>query len=1420
MIRAKTSILLLLFIVILLAHPAYGQRFSIPKVYQPPKTVPIPKSDTWQKTPIPSTTQPNIPGGTQWKGTGDMFGSGIFKGKPVEVPHFNYTPSIPGTGTISIPKITPTVPGFNPLTIPLATQQPGVVAQPGVTSPTAEAVQPVTSPPTGTPQPIPQKAAVQPPVWDEPDPKSSFEGPSSPQTGTTMVASNPIWDPDPPQIASTPQPSGQPPAPLPQVASKTPPPKYHPSFQPGLEKPRISEREVAILSDRPIVPGHTGPQGPEASIGAGETAGQGPSTLERRDLTQKPSKITSPSVPKTPGQSPSAPGAIASISRTPPNLPIWDTQPSASLENVPLSPTPPPQYELIRPPSSTSLTKESLEGLSPTPALSVPQPGLKTKTKHPKDKPGSRPETKEATIERLRKLNCEQIQTDLNKVQPQDSAPWNQMMREKGCFPIARIEGSSQPLAKPEQPRTWSKPAQLAKTPPPVSPLKPQSVLGKVSTSLIEQIELEEKTKELYKALGMNPPTSSWPKDTLDTISQGIGNQLKTDEAYVDKVGSIAGALSGYTGPGGFGDNSDSSVTSPSGYERPKTTNPAMLVKPPTKIEDRGKITDVEILDRITKPGLTQGEKDKVADKMSKGQELTEKERESLNPALQYAYLDGKVRSIDGDPTSSSKLLTHLDQTTRANLDAIDPSQAVNKWDGVSPPQNGQANDKGQIYSQNYGKWVDKQIFDMDKKIAINQEAQKQAGRILNEQAWNKYYQNKIDPKVYNAGQSMASVLMKDKILDKTKLYKDGLSADQVKIMENQINKAIAGGALPQDLKAIVQNHYKQFLNEQAAIKAEAEVDEYIADSYIQGSKMGIIALTSPLGVGGAAIGMGAFGYVGSQEGSIIGGLKEGLGYYVPGANSYQWYKDYQTGKATIKDLQKPLLFDLLTAVGLKGDIAAAKQGNLFGGLMATAKTAKSGQALAAAGEAGKLAATKEVENIIATAQKTLINNPDDLKIISATPDGALKGIDAILENAKNLANSEYATLAAQVTAKGQVSDLFKAIETASSQGKPLGNDIKTLLGNVLTNKYAHDILKGGSTGTGDILKFNNVRNTAVDTILTNATQMAKDTANKSLKGTKYTVIKAEPVKFTNPPKPGDPPKIDSDLDVGMKITKLNKETGEITTEWMKHKDWGKCLNESTYNYFGRPPVEKFDPKGLSRVYGKDGSGGRLSDAETFTKMLDFNATDPFHVESYGRSSFEADSVLKYKEELFTVENYANTFYVKGKERLNMADDFFTLSAKARETGNWELANLYLAEGNRNVKEGIYQIQKQIDKQVIEAVNEVHNAAKMTGQKPPRGIPENITKATDLTKNIGKVDPYSGHIITPQEIEMEIKGLGFKDYKDLTEKSKFYIDGIANYVKTTPAVKGLLEARGWTRRVFNMDDLVMTSPSPFGMRIQ
>ncbi len=1315
----STTLTLLVFFV---AYPVYAQKYSAPSYGTQIKT---PKSNTWQApkvTPAPKVNIPSSPGRI-----GDMFGSGIVKSKPVEVPKFNYTPSTPGGGGIATPQVKPTVPGMTPFGFPFVPQ-----VQPGAVPPSGGAAGSGVAQPGASAPPVDQDAQTAEPQWDDSDPKTYFED------DKTKPASVVKWDDEP--------------------------------VQP----------EPVIAKVQPSVP-----------------------LSDKRDSTAK-----SPKVPK------------------PALKPVWDTATDSVSAGVPVPKADSPQYELIKPPSTLAVSPagdtrkpkipssipkwESADEPARTASIPPSKPELKTLTDLEKDKPAILQEKIHETIKRLTKMNCGQIEADLRAAKPKDPGPWNEMMKEKGCLALSAGTGlSTPPPTRAEKPRP-PKPEETAKKEAPTPSSKPKDVLANVSTSLVKQMDTEEASAELYKKLGMNPPTRSWPKDTLDAISRGIDNGIKADSTYVDDVDSVANMAQGYTGP--------------------KMTDPAMLVKPATPMGDRGKITDVEVLDRITKPSLTEGQKDKVVDKISKGEELTDKERNSLShPALQMAYHDGKTHHMEdgNDPASPVKHQVYMDKTTFANLDAIDPSQAVGKWDGVSPPKHGQANNKGQVYSENYGKWVDKKIFDMDKKIDIDAQAQKEANQYFRDQKWNEYYKKNMDTNTYNASQSMAAVLLKDKILDKTKLYKDGFSPDQIKIMEGQISKAIANGATPQDVKAIVQNHYKQFTNEQKSVEAAAYVDEVIADTNIQASKMGIMAVTAPYGLGGAAIGMSAFGYAGAQEGNLAGGLKEGLGYYVPGANSYEWYEKYSTGKATIKDLHMPLLFDLLSAVGLKGDIAAAKQGNIFGGTSAMSKLTNTEKTAAAAGDAGKLAAIKEIEKIIATTQQTLTHNIDNVKIISATPDAAIKGIDAIIENAKNLANSEYATLAAQAAAKDKVDSFYKiydsALKDGFSPGKPLSNEIKNALGDVMKNKYGHDILKGGSTSAEDIVKFNTARNTAVNAILDDAKNMAGEVANKHYgkPGLKVTV---EPVEFTNPPKPGEPPKIASDLDVGLKVIIEDTKTGQKTVQWMPSKDWGKCLNEATYNYFGKPPLEKFDPQGFSKVYGKNASGAKLGDAETFAKMLDFNATDPFHVESYGKNIYEAESVLGVKEELFTVENYSNTFYVKGKERLNVAEDFFFMAKEAERAGNADAARIYLAEGNRNVKEGIYQIQKQIDKQVKDAVSEVIDAAKSTGKTPPKGIPENITRATDLTKNIGKVDPYSGHIITPQEIEMEIRGLGFKDFKDLTEKSKFYIDGVANYVKTNPEVKGILEARGWTKRTFhnldNPDKPFMTSPPTLGMRIQ
>jgi len=902
--------------------------------------------------------------------------------------------------------------------------------------------------------------------------------------------------------------------------------------------------------------------------------------------------------------------------------------------------------------------------------------------------------------EKLEKMNCSLLAAMLSGLKGKDASLCQNVMNAK-CRSSTSVKLSGgMPDSAPVQ------------TPVKQTFEEPKGVLAKVALAAVNSMEHDAEMERLYKALGMEPPGGSWEQKLLEDISKGLDAKTKADMAYIKDIEKTAGMLDEYKSP----EKSDPSKLSIDlGYTKPKTSSArstdyakaaGAYIPPPMDLD--------EPFSQITQDRQISNLYDK---------NLSPAPASALTEAVFAAQNEGKIK-------------------------------VAKKWDGKSPPQHGWTDDKGQVWSENYGQWVNKDIFDGDEAQKSKEATNKLKNDKEREKAWDKYYDKDKGP-AYGSDRYTAALLMEYKISEKLDKY-PGLDPELKAKIGIQMKEAIITGAGPDEVKNIAQGHLKEYVNKQEEIAKKAGEEADWADTKLTLAKTGMSVATGSYGVAGLAAEIGLYTYAGMLEGDAMKGFKEGVMMNVPGTQTYQWAKDYAQGKASSWGIFGASLFDSMAAMGMFASYNSLKAGNIFGSPLASV---------------GKTSALDDAINAWNMSSKT-----EKASLVAAA-----NGQNKVKEFA-----GIFGEAAGDALKKGKAVEITPEIKMAALKIQTDLNAIKSL------NKMDPQTIENYNSVIKSVYK-------SVD-----------DKAIAAIKAKDSTIVSIEAFKVTNP---SSKIKAGADQDITYRATYKDGTVKDISPEKLQ-----KEINQAFYEEFGKPTLKEIDPYGIGNaILTKTGPGGVKippEPQEVLAFMAGQTATSRFSADAYGKNQYHLESVLYFKDEMFLGNTeYFRTFSHKNNEWLANSSKLKEAADTAEAAGDSAKALALRSYQTTYEAEGYRQFTKQWNGHVLPAIKNVEAACSELKITPPKSVPDEINVAVKMIESIGQVDPKSGHVITRDLVDFQIKQLkvngsqAFGGIDDVTAKVSGYLEGYEHFVKNNKPLASKLAENGTdARKAWNADE--------------
>jgi hypothetical protein len=945
-------------------------------------------------------------------------------------------------------------------------------------------------------------------------------------------------------------------------------------------------------------------------------------------------------------------------------------------------------------PSKQELTAEEIEALLKRPYREYERDSGPKRVKEVK-----KPE-EGLTKEKLEKMNCSLLAAMLGGLKGKDASLCQGVMNAK-CRSSTSVELSGG-MSGPAQAQTTVKPAIE----------EPKGVLAKVALAAVSAIEHDAEMENLYKSLGMEVPDDAWVQKLLDDLSRGLDAKTKADTTYANDIEKTAGMLDGYKSPK---QPDPSSLSIDLGYAKPTTSS--------VRSTDYAKAAGAYIpppMD-IDKP-LTQINQDRQISNLY-DKNLSSAPASSLAESVFAAQNEGKIK-------------------------------VAKKWDGKLPPQHGWTNDQGQVWSDSYGEWVNKDIFDGDEAQKSKEATKKLKNDKEREQAWDKYYDKDKGP-AYGSDQYTAALLMEYKISEKLDKY-PGLDPELKTRIESDMKEVIITGAGPDEVKNIAQGHLKEYVNKQEDIAKKAGEEADLADTKLTLAKTGMSVATGSYGVAGLAAEIGLYTYAGMVEGDAMKGFKEEIMMNIPGTQTYQWAKDYAEGKASSWGIFGASLFDSMTAMGMFASYNSLKAGDIFGSqLVSAGKTSALDDAI----NAWNMSSKMEKSSLVAAA-----NGQNKVKEFA--------GI--------------FGEAAGDTLKKGKAVEITPEIKMAALKIQTDLNAIKSL------NKMDPQTIEN--------------YNSVIKSVYKNV----DDKAMAAIKAKDSTIVGIEAFKATNP---SSKIKAGADQDITYRATYKDGTVKDISPERLQ-----KEINQAFYEEFGKPTLKEIDPYGIGdAVLTKTGPGGAKippEPQEVLAFMAGQTATSSFSADAYGKNQYHLESVLYFKDEMFLGNTeFFRTFSHKNNEWLANSSKLKEAADAAEAAG--DPAKAFVLRGHQTTyeAEGYRQFTKQWNGHVIPAIKNVESACSELRIAPPKSVPDEINVAVKMIESIGQVDPKSGHIITRDLVDFQIKQLkangsqAFSGIDDVTAKVSGYLEGYEHFVKNNKPLASKLAEKGTdARKAWNADE--------------
>ncbi len=1187
-----------------------------------------------------------------------------------------------------------------------------------------------------------------------------FQMKYDPNTGKVIKRYTPVAPPRAPTKTVVPR------TPRPPMPTPKPPPKVWTPFTPGYNQPFP-------------MPGLKKPGGPPA-----------PQPAQPTKATTGQDAPTPTAVTPAPAAAPAGPQWLAGEEATPEATakpaatgPAWEGDaPAAALPTgtgatTPAGPTwtdaaPPPTSPTGKPTATATL------GTPTGPAWSQPTPP------HGDAAPIAAEEAPGAlTREELVKQTCDELAALAPTLAGADATLCHEVMEAKGCFRNVLALGASPPQA--------DAPGTPSPTP------EPQSPLAKAAEAATKALEIDAEAAALYEKLGIEPGPS-WGHRLLNDMSRALNGRNAADEAHVAGIEDIADGL------GGIEPQKQPEIPSLS-YTGPVQGDPRApnLQAGPDPEEDFP-----EVAEKATgAPGgvhamaLIQGKKPH--------QTLTHTVqpdgRGMLSPTTMAEFFGtappkmwngkgtpkhgmmndrGQLWSEDYQDWVSEDLWVMEEKIRRK----FRPEQVERKkWDGEGEPKHGMVDDRGLVWNADTGQWQSEGLFQIEQKMREDQKQKQRAGREARNMAWREYWRENadmpLDAPIYQADMALKSTKMKWDLLDRLhkKMSTPGSGFDmsmvQYDLLEQRMENAIQKGAQPEHMLGLYNGFIQHHMIDQGhAAAADAQVDEIEAQFWLDRSKDALGVVSGVIGPAGLLAETAAYAFNGYRDGDVKAGLWEAFEMNVP-TNTIKFFKDYLGGKEGVSswDVFWAVGGDLLIGYGAYGNYKNLKSGTMFG------------------------------EQITGIGSKNML---DDF-------------IDDFFEGADSIARGELDFLKARSAGLDKVNRFRGELAEAMSDAKKLDPNLKlsdiaiddidkfpklrdSML-EVFKDKHAMQMLNRGGAGTTakalQHTEFIKGFNTIMDAVTAKSDRIMEagiaahyaDVLTK--KGVKFKDLQVETFKPTN--KPGFEKKTASyDRDVSANVKYWDDGAKKWVPIEVPEKVVAENLSKGFYDACGKPPLEKFDPHGVTKILWPD----EADPAVLFMRVNDQAPTWKLSADAYGHNQFQLDSALKFKDELFLDNlDFGRTYAHKSLEWMEKGHKLLAEASAAEAAGNAARASFLRGYAGAMVEEGFRQGPKQWRNQVKPGVAAVQKAARELGMRNiPKGPAPQLEAAMDILSDVGSV--RGGRIVTPEIAECNLRMIGFKGADDVMEKAASYLNAMQDYVAHHPKLKSKLAGKGYAQR--------------------
>ncbi len=708
------------------------------------------------------------------------------------------------------------------------------------------------------------------------------------------------------------------------------------------------------------------------------------------------------------------------------------------------------------------------------------------------------------------------------------------------------------------------------------------------------------------------------------------------------------------------------------------------------------------------------------------------------------ADLDGMENKVGYTETLANELAGY---TSVADSHAIPTSEP--KWEetgAVSLPEVGYAPGQG------WDAWTATHMYSSVADSGAN------PGAGIAKQKWLMGLPPMHDPKLLqlqNQHQANVAALdMKWKLLGKLHASKLGYSKVDLDRLGRHLDKAIAAGSTPEQIRTLAQSFVRMHMAEDQAEAATQECNALYAEFCEDRAKDILTVTAGTVGLAGMALEVGAYGVAAYMAGDDVSDavVKSTLDV-LPTQTTQCMYNYLYNNDPPISGyaVLGAALADGLNAFGLAGDI---RSGHLFGEAM----------------------------------------------------DWGGKMVDDMADAARKLPAAELDFAQGRLAGKQKVTGFMDqyeaAVQDAAGQGKTFNledyPDVKKAWWNVQQDGHAKQLINSDPDQVTKM--FGKDKNDLVDAF-NDATKQTYETGNDKLKNRlaeEYRKmgynVDPKSIELPGATNPSKAKKISIDRDLTGKVPVLD-EKGNITKMIEVPEDiMNKALGESLYDAAGRPSLDDMDPDGITKILYPN-----ATDADRFRHLGDQVGVQRMGSEAYGHDVFQLQSATDYKSEIFANNmEFGNTFGHKGHEWMEKSEKIYEAAAKNTDPAQ---AARWRATAQAYAEESARQITKQWKNQVIPGIKEVVEMGHKLDVPIPKSPPRKLWDAMACMEKIGKAGP-DGRLVTPELVNEQLKLMGYSGgMKDVTTKASGFLVDYEKAVGSNKELKAALMDKGLTDRI-------------------